>query len=179
MTAFRHDAGEDAALLELLYLCPTGIIKFDATGAIQLMNPLGVNIHFTDPPPGEVPMLAAAGVRWVRMDFKWSVTEPTRGQYDFSVYDRLVTALEANHLRALFILDYANPLYDRNLSPASEEARQAFASWAAAAVTHFRSHGFLWEIYNEPNAFWQPHPDTDAYIKLALATSPLSSWNVV
>ncbi|MGI8838148.1 MAG: hypothetical protein ACR2H4_16145 [Pyrinomonadaceae bacterium] len=30
---------------------------------------LVVNIHFTDPKPSELAMLAAAGFRWVRMDF--------------------------------------------------------------------------------------------------------------
>ena len=141
----------------------------DTSGTVA--DKLGVNIHFTDPLPGEVPMLDASGVRWVRMDLNWSLTERARGQYDFSVYDRLVQALEASHLRAMFILDYCNALYDQNLSPVSEEARQAFANWAVAAVTHFRGRGFLWEIYNEPNAFWQPRPNTEAYLKLALATS--------
>lgn len=32
------------ALLELLYLCPAAIVKFDAAGAITLMNPLGVQL---------------------------------------------------------------------------------------------------------------------------------------
>jgi polysaccharide biosynthesis protein PslG len=133
---------------------------------------LGVNIHFTAPQPGEMPMLAASGVGWVRMDLSWAATESVKGQYDFSTYDGLAEALEAHHLRALFILDYSNPLYDHGLSPASEEARAAFASWAAAAVSHFRGHGYLWEIYNEPNFhFWTPHPNRDDYIKLALATS--------
>ena len=141
------------------------------TAPATVADRLGFNIHFTDPLPGEMTMLAASGVGWVRMDFKWSLTERERGKYDFSEYDRLVAALVNSHLRAMFILDYANPLYDHNLSPVSDEGRKAFASWAAAAVTHFRGHGFLWEIYNEPDAFWQPHPDTDAYVKLALATS--------
>jgi hypothetical protein len=29
----------------------------------------GVNIHFTQPKAGELEMLAAAGFKWVRMDF--------------------------------------------------------------------------------------------------------------
>ena len=49
---------------------------------------LGVNIHFTDPEPGELAMLAAAGFRWVRMDFVWQSTETGKGTYDFSAYDR-------------------------------------------------------------------------------------------
>jgi diguanylate cyclase (GGDEF)-like protein/PAS domain S-box-containing protein len=44
VTTLREGGAEEAALLELLYLCPTAIVKFDATGAIQLMNPLGVQL---------------------------------------------------------------------------------------------------------------------------------------
>ena len=54
----------------------------------------GVNIHFTDPRPGEMKMIAEAGVRWVRMDLKWDATEREPGRYDFSEYDRLMAALE-------------------------------------------------------------------------------------
>src|SRR3954468_16957628 len=67
---------------------------------------LGVNIHFTEPKPGELAMIAAAGFRWVRMDFVWQATETARGVYDFSIYDQLVRELERHQLRALFILDY-------------------------------------------------------------------------
>jgi hypothetical protein len=131
---------------------------------------LGVNIHFTDPQPGELEMLARAGFRWVRMDFAWEGTEREKGRYDFQAYDRLLAALDKHRLRALLILDYSNPHYDRGLSPSSEEGRQAMARWAAAAVRHFRGRGVLWEMYNEPNIFfWRPKPDVDAYAKLALA----------
>jgi len=131
---------------------------------------LGVNIHFTDPRPGEMEMLAEAGCRWVRMDFAWSGTERQKGQYDFSAYDRLLAALEPHGIRALFILDYSNRHYDEGLSPCSDEGRAAFARWAAAAVQRFRGRGILWEMYNEPNiGFWKPKPDAEQYVKLALA----------
>jgi hypothetical protein len=131
---------------------------------------LGVNIHFTDPRPGEMEMLAKAGFRWVRMDFVWQATERKKGEYDFSAYDRLLKSLDEHKIRALFILDYGNPLYDKGLAPASDEGRQAFARWAAAAARRFRNRGILWEMWNEPNIFfWKPKPDVDQYAKLALA----------
>ena len=130
---------------------------------------LGVNIHFTDPRPGEMEMLAQAGFRWVRMDFAWSGTEREKGKYDFSAYDRLMAALARHKMRALLILDYANRHYDGGLSPASDEGRQAFARWAAAAAKHFAGRGILWEMYNEPNiGFWKPKPNVQHYTKLAL-----------
>jgi polysaccharide biosynthesis protein PslG len=127
----------------------------------------GVNIHFTDAQPGEIQMIADAGFHWVRMDFKWDLTEPERGHYDFSPYERLLKALDASGLRALFILDYGNPLYGEG-APRTEAARQAFARWAVAAARKFTGRGVIWEIYNEPNnaAFWQP-TEPESYAALA------------
>lgn len=132
---------------------------------------LGVNIHFTDPRPGEMEMLAAAGFRWVRMDFTWSGTERERGRYDFSAYERLLTALRAQNVRAILILDYSNKLYEPERSIVTEEGRQAYARWAAAAVTRFQGQGILWEIWNEPNiaGFWKPAPQVERYTAMALA----------
>lgn len=140
--------------------------------APALPEALGVNIHFTDPDPGEVKMLAAAGFRWVRMDFVWQRTEVEKGKYDFSSYDRLLKALDEYSIRPLFILDYANTLYDNGRAPSTSEGRRAFASWAAAAVSRYRGRGILWEIYNEPNTgFWTPAPRAQDYVALALETS--------
>ena len=133
---------------------------------------LGVNIHFTDARPGELEMLAATGFHWVRMDFSWGGTEQRPGEYDFSAYDRLLAALETNKLRALFILDYGNALYEPDSAVATDAGRRAFSRWAAAAAVHFKGHGILWEIWNEPNiGFWKPKPNVEDYAALALATA--------
>jgi hypothetical protein len=141
---------------------------------------LGVNIHFIDPQPGEMRMIADAGFRWVRMDFKWDATERERGSYDFSAYDRLMAALQPYNIHALFILDYGNPLYDDGAPPRTEASRQAFARWAVAAAKHFTGRGVIWEVYNEPNhlLFWPPRPNVQEYIKLALAVGRAFSATV-
>lgn len=131
---------------------------------------LGVNIHFTDPRPGEMEMLAGAGFKWIRTDFAWAGTEHHKGEFDFSAYDRLISSLDAHHIRPIFILDYSNHNYDGGLSPNTDEGREAFAKWAAAAATHFKGRGVVWEMYNEPNiGFWKPKPNVEEYAKLALA----------
>ena len=129
---------------------------------------LGVNIHFTDPRPGEMKMLAEAGFTWIRMDLSWAGTEREKGRYDFSAYDRLLAALEPYKIRALLILDYSNRFYDQGLSPHTDEGRQAMARWATAAVQRYQGRGILWEMYNEPNIhFWKPKPNVQDYILLA------------
>ncbi|MDE3181248.1 MAG: hypothetical protein KGM47_16515, partial [Acidobacteriota bacterium] len=130
---------------------------------------LGVNIHFTDPTPGEVNEIAEGGFRWVRMDLNWAGTETEKGRYDFSAYDRLMAALEPFHIRPIFILDYTNKFYDGGLSPYDQQGREAFANWVAAAVAHFQGRGVVWEMYNEPNwSFWRPKPNVQLYAELAL-----------
>jgi hypothetical protein len=143
-----------------------------STGAPAFPQALGVNIHFTEPQPGEMTALASAGFHWVRMDFVWQSTEVEKGKYDFSSYDRLLKALDEQKIRPLFILDYANTLYDDGHAPFSDEGRRAFASWAAIAVARYRGRGILWEIYNEPNTgFWTPKPRVADYVMLALEAS--------
>ena len=132
------------------------------------LNSLGVNIHFTQPSPGEMLKISQSGVRWVRMDFDWSQTERKASMYDFSAYGRLISECEKYNIKILFILGYANSLYDNGYSPSTALGRKAFSKWVAAAVKKFKGRGILWELYNEPNVgFWQPKPNVKHYILLA------------
>lgn len=132
----------------------------------------GVNIHFTDPAPGEMTRFAEGGFGFARMDLFWNKVETKRGEYDFSAYDRLVTELQKVGTRALFILDYGNDLYQEG-SPRTSESRAAFARFAAAAAKHFADKKVIWEIWNEPNGgqFWRPEPNAAEYASLALETA--------
>lgn len=135
---------------------------------------LGVNIHLTDPKPGEMAMLAGGGFKWVRMDMlwneSWSSVEKVKGVYDFSAYDRLMASLEPHQIRPLIIFAYRNRLYDNGLSPYTDEGRAAFAAYAVAAAKHFAGRGIVWETWNEPNGrtFWHPTPKAEDYAKLAI-----------
>ncbi len=145
--------------------------KDDSRFSRAVRDSLGVNIHFTDPQPGEMAMLSGSGLGWVRMDLAWSATEKRKGVYDFSHYDALLANLKRNHMRALLILDYGNDLYGAGGKPPyDDDGRAAFARWAVAAVKHFRGRGVLWELWNEPNGKWfWPSPSAEDYAKLALA----------
>jgi len=141
--------------------------------APRVPDSLGVNIHFIHPAPREMERLSELGVRWIRMDMIWQNTETAKGVYDFSAYDVLTANLDRYGIKAMFILDYGNSLYDGGLAPHSEEARKAFARWAVAAASHYRGKGYIWEIWNEPNLddFWKPKSNPKSYVALALETS--------
>jgi len=148
---------------------------------------VGVNIHFVTGHEQDLDLIAAAGFKFVRMDFHWEAVEPRKGEYNWAGYAELLTNLEKRGLRALFILDYSHRLYEETVtsthpitgashkitaSPQHPESIAAFARWAAAAAKHFQGRRVLWEIWNEPNIhFWSPKPDVNQYIALALATA--------
>ncbi len=139
---------------------------------------LGVNGHFTTASDleAQVEKLAAIGFGFMRLDLLWSLVERSKGQYDFSDFEGIVSTLAGLGIRPLFILDYNNALYDDTKSPPSTEtgphtdaARQAFGRFAAAAVAKFKGQGVIWEIWNEPDnpPFWYPKPNPDDYMALA------------
>jgi hypothetical protein len=148
---------------------------------------VGVNIHFVKGHERDLDMIAAAGFKFVRMDFTWAGIERKRGEYDWSGYEELTANLEKRGIRALYILDYSNPLYEEEVtspnpisgkqhkttaSPQHPNSVAAFAKWAGAAARRFSGRNIIWEIWNEPNIhFWQPKPDVQQYITLARATA--------
>src|ERR1051325_7065259 len=71
---------------------------------------VGVNIHFVRGHEKDLDMIAAAGFKFIRMDFGWGGIERKKGQYDWSAYDELTANLEKRGIRPLYILDYSNPL---------------------------------------------------------------------
>jgi hypothetical protein len=134
-------------------------------------NGLGVNIHLTHFSPEELQKLKDGGFGFIRMDMFWQDIEQKKGVYDFSSYDVLSSDLDKIGARPVYILDYANPLYDNSQSPYTQEGRDAFAKFAAAAARHFAKRGVIWEIWNEPNiGFWHPSPNAENYGLLARDT---------
>jgi hypothetical protein len=147
---------------------------------------VGVNIHFVADHSRDLDLIAAAGFKVVRMDFSWAGTERKKGEYDWAAYDELTGDLDRRGLRAVYILDYSNPLYEEEVvsenavthkthrdtaSPQHPESVAAFARWAAAAAKHYRGRRIIWEVWNEPNiGFWKPRPDVNQYAALCLAT---------
>lgn len=86
---------------------------------------MGVNIHFTSTTEEQWQLLAqAAQLKWIRMDVMWDRIETQHGIYNFDAYDVLVQQLQTHKVRAIFILDYMNALYDNNQSPYTDAGRQ-------------------------------------------------------
>ncbi len=149
--------------------------------ALVLPAGLGVNLHLTSTTHAQIAQLARVGFRFARLDLLWDQVERRRGYYDFSTYEPIVDTLLAHGVRPLFLLGYDNALYEHASSPPStvaglhtDEARQSFARFAAAAAVNFRGRGIIWEIWNEPDNvhFWEPAASPAEYMTLAKLVVP-------
>ena len=175
-----------------LNACVLSVISPLVVGAADIPQSVlpagvGVNIHFVTGHEKDLDLIAAAGFKFVRMDFHWQATETSKGEFHWAGYEELLANLEKRGLRAILILDYSHALYEEEVtcphpitgrahkataSPQHPASVAAFARWGAAAAKHFQGRRVLWEIWNEPNGhFWSPKPDVQQYTTLALATA--------
>ena len=71
----------------LLTLCASLTLARAGLPKAVVPEGVGVNIHFVTGHEKDLDLIAAAGVRYVRMDFSWGGTERQKGQYDWAGYD--------------------------------------------------------------------------------------------
>jgi polysaccharide biosynthesis protein PslG len=168
-------------------LLAAGFTFANAAGLPDLTIPqgVGINIHFVSGHTKDLDLISAAGIKFIRMDFGWGGIEQKKGEYNWSEYEELTANLEKRGLRAIYILDYSNLLYEEPVasknplnghehrdiaSPQHPESIAAYAKWAGAAAKRFSGRHIIWEIWNEPNiTFWKPKPDVQQYNAMCLA----------
>jgi MYXO-CTERM domain-containing protein len=152
-------------------LNPVATLTAAPPGSSDLASRLGVNIHFTQDDKA-LDIMQAAGFTRVRMDLGWGGVETTKGVYDFSAFDALVTSLSSRGMTLHLILDYFNSLY-----PAPSDASYAtvtvpaFAAVSKAVAGHFVGKGVTFEVWNEENGgFWPPKANASQYAILCAAS---------
>ncbi len=144
----------------------------------------GVNIHFVSGHTKDLDMIAAAGLKYIRTDFVWQEIEYSKGRYNWDAYDELTNNLGRRSLKAIFILDYSNSLYEDSVSskdpltgspirdiaaPVKDVSVEAYSRWATSAAMRYKGRKIVWEIWNEPNiSFWKPDANVHDYSRLAL-----------
>jgi hypothetical protein len=116
----------------------------------------------------ELDNMRTANAKWVRMDFAWSVIEPTQGAFNVGYLDTAVTEAAARGLSVVAMVGYApawaNGGFTDDKYPPTNPAD--YASIAGRLAAHFGPLGVhVYEIWNEPNidAFWKPTPNVAQY----------------
>lgn len=139
--------------------------------------------------------LRAGGVRTIREDFDWALTEPSPGRFDWARLDRIVAAGARAGVNVLGIVDYSAGWASSDPSPAKSkfylpEDPADYATYAAAVARRYAPGGPFWasrpdlpvvplaglEIWNEPygNWYFKPTPSASVYATLTrLAASAI------
>ena len=128
--------------------------------------------------------LAAAGIKWARVQTMWSRCEKQKGVLDFSVLDEVVDNLVSRGVRPWFSLTFGNALYMEGCHTGAavgcvptlygDECREAWLRYVHALARRYRGVVDHWEVWNEPNSihFWRPgKPDAAQYIELVKLAS--------
>ena len=145
---------------------------------------------------GETGDMTDAGISSVRVWISWAQVEWVRGEFDWGGVDQAIAANADGGLTTLPFL-FGTPPWAGNhdgcegecvaFAPRSEETREAFARFAAAAVRRYGPHGAFWDqrrglpyrpvetwqIWNEPNlsSFYRPAVDPIGYASLVQAAA--------
>lgn len=108
--------------------------------------------------------VAAIGVKKIRLQSGWMKTEREKGVYDFAWLDTIVDNLLRRGMEPWLTLCYGNPLYTPLAVPVfgavgcppvgTAEETAAWLRYVEATVRHFKGRVSLYEIWNEPDAWY-------------------------
>ena len=122
-------------------------------------SPYGVNAHA---PAGDdlrllLDRAQEARIGWIRIDFLWSIVEPSRGKREWALYDEIVREARARGVEIYASLG-GTPAWATDGPPGSGVPRDV-ADWRAfvsGSARRYRGRVKAWGVWNEPNlsAFW-------------------------
>ncbi|SDW43760.1 sugar-binding protein [Paenibacillus sp. CF384] len=125
----------------------------------------------------EAELIRLSGAELVRNDFLWNTIEPSKGRYDWSLYDRIVAANKKSGLQMIGLLAYSATW--ASTAPQGAEMSEhypprtvgEYADFVYKTVKRYKDTVHLWEIWNEPNldGFFRPTHSAEAYVELLKA----------
>jgi len=129
----------------------------------------------------------AAGIRWAKQHFRWYEIERAPGDFRWPKYDGIVDLYRDHGIEVIARLDFPGEWIEpADWVPAEKRGPPAntppgdfgdYARWVRATVEHFKGRVRFYQIWNEPNLFyewgWNPqHPvDPDEYADLLEAAA--------
>jgi len=149
-----------------------------------LMSPrFGVNVALGQYPDERaldraLGSVRAAGFGTVRQYACWSDLEPAEGAYDWSLWDRIVPAVERHDLRLIVVLStspaWARPAWEQENPEAPPADVARLARFAGAFAERYAGRVLAYQVWDEPNV--APHwgggaVDPAGYVALLRATS--------
>jgi O-antigen ligase len=118
-------------------------------------------------------LVKGAGLMAIRQHFPWREIEPTRGNFDWAKWDRIVTRARAANLQIVAVLDtapaWAQSQNERDLPEAPPDNFADYANFAAGFARRYSSQIEYYQVWDEPNVHpnWgRRNADPSAYGKM-------------
>ena len=106
-------------------------------------------------------MGSEAGVKWTREEFSWARIEPSRGNFDWTFYDKVVAAARRHGITIYGEIGY----WTGWTKPYTLEGIEDYCRFVTAVVRRYHGDIRHWEIWNEPNIFFWQGP-REMYVEL-------------
>lgn len=110
----------------------------------------GINAHV--PTDAELAKIQAAGIAWARVDFSWNRIEPTRGIFEWGIYDTLVENANARNIFLHAMLVHA-PQWANGGRGSGYPAKDSsdWKNFVRAVVDRYKRTVKYWGVWNEPD----------------------------
>jgi len=122
-----------------------------------------------------IKLMADAGVDYIRLNFRWAYIETLKGNFNWTIHDRLVDKLIANNIAidGLFgvVPSWANGMTAQNTPVGYNSTSypptnvQDFYDFVKVTVERYKTRIRYWTMRNEPNlaSYWAPAPNIEEY----------------
>jgi O-antigen ligase len=134
-------------------------------------QPLAVNVALEHYPQLDPVLDSLTAFHWLRQTFPWDEIEPTRGEYNWKIWDEIVTRTVSRQKEIIAVLEFS-PAWardgdsDRSGPPVSPDD---FATFAGLFAQRYADSINVYQIWDEPNltSGWGDHePSAAAYAAL-------------
>ena len=155
----------------LLYkLSPTKPIKNDDIESKILSRSLsnssfiiGITAWMTPDCDADAQLMVDAGINYVRLPVSWKNVEPTKGNFNFTYYNRVFDCLDKYNLSYMVVLEYwippawaqekwnIPPFYEYTDTLADKSFIEAYTEFVTNTVENFKGRVKIYQITNELN----------------------------
>lgn len=136
---------------KIIILAVCLLLPFVSIAANISSQPYGVNVHLA---ANEVlDKVAAAGIRWIRVDANWAALEPQNDVYQWEPLDRVVNHADSIGLSILLVLGYTPAWANGNIGIGHPPDNVAhWEDFITVIVNRYKDKVKYWNLWNEPNA---------------------------
>ncbi len=150
-------------------LAALALIWMGSTAMAAPTNFVGLNTH--QPADDVLDAAKALGVPWVRIDFNWFQAEPSKGKYNWTLFDKIINNAIARGLKVFPTIGYGpawakDPAHQNKDGKTHNDTPKAgeYQKFCQVAAARYKGKITHWGLWNEPNLDFLETTDKNIWI---------------